>query len=145
HFDADCSAGSFVEGLWHGDVVELFLGDAETGRYREFNLSPTGAWWAAAFAAYRERESAEFTATPLLSSSVKLGHWGYSFRIPRSLLGLDPTERNARVAVSAILGSPRRYFSTGTDPAATPDFHRVELYSLFDFRRPIAITGEKQP
>ena len=36
----------FVTGLWHGNVVELFLGNVRTGRYLEVHLAPSGRWWA---------------------------------------------------------------------------------------------------
>jgi len=47
--------GAFVEGLWEGDVIELFLLNPQTGFYVEFNLGPRGGWWHCAFNFPRKR------------------------------------------------------------------------------------------
>lgn len=49
--------GQFLEGLWEESVVELFIYQAQSTRYVEFNLSPTGAFWCAEFSDYRVRKS----------------------------------------------------------------------------------------
>ena len=42
--------GEFYEGLWKGDVAELFL-SLPNGNYVEYNFAPNGAWWACEFSA----------------------------------------------------------------------------------------------
>jgi len=55
--------GQFREGLWHGNVFELFVHSAESDKYCELNLSPTGAWWSMFFDGYRKRVAFSDTAS----------------------------------------------------------------------------------
>ncbi len=47
----------FIEGLWKWDCGELWICNAESGRYIELNLSPDGCWWSCVFALPRLRDS----------------------------------------------------------------------------------------
>jgi hypothetical protein len=55
HQSAAVNEGTFFEGLWHHDVIELFI-SCGTARYLEFHLSPNGCWWAQAFSGPLERD-----------------------------------------------------------------------------------------
>jgi hypothetical protein len=55
-FNAEYEANTFVEGLWHFDCAELFVGSSSSGRYFEINLAPNGAWWTCLFEGVRKRD-----------------------------------------------------------------------------------------
>ena len=105
----------FVEGLWNRDVCEFFL-VASDGRYQEFNLSPTAAWWSARFRSYRSQEATCPELSVVTSAARSRSGWKASLSVPSSqILEWE------RFQVTAILGG--RYFSTG-ECAGKPDFHR---------------------
>lgn len=45
--------GTFWEGLWNYEAVELFIGLSSSNAYLEVNLAPNGAWWCKTFSDYR--------------------------------------------------------------------------------------------
>lgn len=105
----------FVEGLWNRDVGEFFLIAAD-GRYQEFNLSPTGAWWSARFRGYRDQECSLPGLSVTTSAARSRSGWKATLSVPVS--EVLPWER---YQVTAILGG--RYFSSG-ECVGEPDFHR---------------------
>lgn len=46
---------AFIEGLWDGEVSELFIASKNTSHYIEINLAPQAAWWFCEFSNYRVR------------------------------------------------------------------------------------------
>jgi hypothetical protein len=120
--------GAFVEGLWERDVAEFFLMDAD-GRYQEFNLSPTGAWWSCDFTAYRSRgmgipEQGEV----FIETKIEPDAWQVVFSVPLQQL-LIPLEGVVGIHVSAISRTPHtRYLSSSPVEGAKPDFHRRECF-----------------
>ena len=124
----------FVTGLWNGNVVELFLGNAKTGRYLEVHLAPSGRWWSCLFTAVRMREIEE--GKPLPFSVIhhrrdRLGRrWEASMQVPAAvvckLLGVnDFMELRANLAAIAHPVTGRAlYFSLTAMPGAKPDFHQ---------------------
>ena len=122
-FNFECGAPAscdevegFVAGLWQRDVGEFFLVAAD-GRYQEFNLSPTGAWWSARFRGYRDQEC-ECPCDSVITSAAR-SRSGWRARL--SVLRSEVIEWN-RFQVTAVLGG--RYFSTG-DCTGEPDFHKL--------------------
>lgn len=105
----------FVAGLWHKDVGEFFL-IAEDGRYQEFNLSPSGAWWSARFRGYRDQECECPCPSVVTQAARSRSGWKASLTVLRS-----ETIDWKRFQVTAILDG--RYFSSGLC-AGEPDFHR---------------------
>ncbi len=85
---ASFPAEGFVEGLWEHDVAEFFLLDRRRGTYQEYNLSPGGAWWAAAFSAPRVR----------LDPQPDLAAFGPAAAVcgPEPLAGRFPARQRAR-------------------------------------------------
>lgn len=69
-FDANLKSGSFGQGLWQRDVLELFIKDDKSEAYQEFNLSPGGAWWTAVFSAPRVESKTDSAFGSLLSESA---------------------------------------------------------------------------
>lgn len=128
----------FVAGLWNGNVVELFLGNPDNGRYLEVHLAPTGQWWACVFTAVRVREVE--TGRPLPLGVVqhhrdKAGRrWQASVQVPASvicqLLGARDFMRlrgNLTAITRPITGQPC-YFSLAPLSGVKPDFHQPDAW-----------------
>ena len=90
--------GSFHEGLWEGDVAEVFLMHPGGG-YLEYNFAPNGAWWSCAFDSPRVRSSDP---------------------APVPFPKFEPWVGN----VTAIIGG--RYLSLARLGGTQPDFHRPQ-------------------
>lgn len=123
--------GEFKYGLWEGDVVELFAHEADSSRYFEFNLSPTGAWWAKQFDSYRGN-GVELKASN--SNVVR----GASNEILLCIPLNDFAEGQLLLTETAIINDPKsQYFVRGfsrrentsviSSLGRTPDFHLREL------------------
>lgn len=108
-------AEGFVAGLWQKDVGEIFL-IAQDGRYQEFNLSPTGAWWSARFRGYRDQECE--CPCPSVRTTASRSRAGWRAQLSVSCSEIIEWDR---FQITAILGG--RYFSTGRCEGE-PDFHR---------------------
>jgi len=124
--------GSFVEGLWDGDVAELFLFNPATGYYLEFNLSPKGSWWCCAFDAPRRRtvpSLAPLLGTRTESAMTEAG-WNSALVLPLSslpaALAFDPETTKGNV--SFCLGSPQRCITLADLGDGKPDFHRPDRF-----------------
>lgn len=119
--NAPYSKKSFSEGLWNYDVVEAFIG-IEQKKYLEINLSINGAWWAAQFKNYRERELEvpEVKLKELICNSEKNQNLVLaSF----STAGLN---FNKKFNISAIIS--KQYYSLNPAPLnSKPDFHLEQL------------------
>lgn len=128
----------FADGLWAGNVVELFLGNPRNGRYLEVHLAPTAQWWACVFTAVRVRENAEGRPLPL---SVVQHHreksgrrWQGSVQFPASVVCrlLDAKDflslRANLTAISRPLTGPAGFFSLAALPGDRPDFHQPDAW-----------------
>lgn len=125
------SFGEFVEGLWEGAVIELFLAEEGTSRYQEINLAPSGAWWSCAFDSYRARASLPPPRSIKIFASPRGEILELGAAIKRNELAIQTGfgERN-RANLSAILGSGNNRSYLSLSPSSgEPDFHRVESWS----------------
>jgi hypothetical protein len=127
----DAGGGEFVEGLWEGDVAELFLLNPATGFYMEFNLSPGGAWWCCAFDAPRVRSGspAPLPGVEARAAGLDDGGWEAELAVPLASLPMglafDPLDPGAtRGNVAFCLGRPQRHFTLADLGVGPPDFHR---------------------
>ncbi|HQH27349.1 MAG TPA: hypothetical protein PLP17_08140 [Oligoflexia bacterium] len=123
--DMALAPGSFVEGLWEEDVIELFIKDDGSARYQEFNLAPSGAWWTAVFSEYRIRVHTEDFATPAAIFSKHDGsRWKVGFSCLREALAVQAcfTEQS-KAAVYAITGKHERRYCALVPGSGKPDFH----------------------
>jgi len=120
--------GTFQAELWRHDCAEFFLLNPANDRYVEFNVSPTGAWWAASFTAPRQQEAEQHFQNVDCSTTTlnedKL--WAIEFSLPASdieaVLGA-PLEALCG-NVTAILQSPDQIFLTAARLGGNqPDFH----------------------
>jgi hypothetical protein len=122
------AAREFVEGLWEEDVGEFFVRDS-SGRYQEFNLAPSGAWWSAVFDSYRRR--AEVSPRPTIlevHTEVSSGSWRGLLGIQRESMAIQVREGSS-LHVSGIVYAPKcRYLSSCPDRSVEPDFHRSACF-----------------
>ncbi|MGE0495630.1 MAG: hypothetical protein AB7S38_40875 [Vulcanimicrobiota bacterium] len=113
--------GSFRQELWKQDVAEIFVADRE-GRYQEFNVSPSGAWWSALFRGYRQLER-EVSEPPLeLQAEGGVGVWWVKLRV-------KPALELHKLNLTAILRpSDPVYLCLGHRSGGEPDFHRADNF-----------------
>jgi hypothetical protein len=124
--------GSFTEGLWEADVVELFLANPKTGFYVEFNLSPHGAWWCCTFDSPRSR--CADGAKPIESVQTRAAYteegWDstmlvYLKSLPdRLAFDADFTLAN----ITFCLGRPQQFITLADLGGGEPDFHRPDKW-----------------
>lgn len=137
---ADAQPHRFVEGLWLGDVAELFIKDAHQDRYLEFNLAANGAWWSAVFLRPRVRISTENTPIPGVRTYSRIspdGGWCAAAALPLRFLesefGFGP---RSKLNVTFILDSPeQRFISISKLPGEKPDFHQPNHFQSIEFFR----------
>ncbi len=139
HCAPDAAVGSFSEGLWHYDVVELFLGRTGAESYQELNLGPQGAWWSCLFEGYRKRYPGAIDAPSAVSVFADRSDtvWQAAIALPLSGLLVDFNEPSTiRANISAILteNSKRRYLSYAKIDAKEPDFHRLNDFCPLQLR-----------
>lgn len=130
--------GLFQNELWKYDVAELFLSDAISGRYFEFNLAPNGAWWSCEFTSARVRAEEIDIAMPEVATFSDMapdGSWVAAMAIPldllRARLSFGPT---TRMNVVMILESPEQKFVSAADlEGEIPDFHQPASFGKINF------------
>jgi hypothetical protein len=126
------SAGAFVEGLWEGDLVELFIGEANTPKYQEWNLSADGAWWAMNFNDYRERDTDSTIPQGIelfIQTEGNNSSWIGCLKIPLSSLRV-PLSEESKVHITGIIYSKDNdtnnqpiYLTSSAPQKGAPDFH----------------------
>jgi hypothetical protein len=128
--------GMFQADLWKHDVAELFIADAASGRYFEFNLAPNGAWWSCEFTAPLVRAEQCDIAMPEVATFADMaadGAWVAAMAIPLDLLKarLD-FGPHSRANVTFVLG--QRFLTAADLGGGEPDFHRPEHFPQVAFR-----------
>lgn len=109
-----------TDGLWQHTCFEAFVRDGASSSYKEYNFSPSGAWAAYHFTAYREGMmplSLEELQTSFKYSSTKL-----------QLKAKLPVPPGAVLALSAVIESahgPKSYWAL-KHPPGKPDFHHQD-------------------
>jgi len=126
---AKADAPERKDALWEETCFELFIGLTDSGRYWEFNLSPSGHWNVYRFSSYRE-EMREEPACSSLSPNTE--------RQPDALrLSLDfdpdiiiPAGKELKAGISSVvkLRDGRLTYWALVHPGARPDFHSRESF-----------------
>lgn len=117
--------GQFVEGLWEGDVLELFLRAKGGKGYIELNVSYDGCWWGASFSNYRVREIVLDRLPVKVQKKIDEDSWSAMMTVRRADISIaEPIEAH----IAGILGST--YFTTAGSPGGTPDFHSEANFTL---------------
>ena len=113
-----------ADDLWRTTCFELFVG-GDANRYREFNLSPSGAWAAYEFEDHRSGRSDSDA-----SVEIELSQNNNSFSLFAKMVSEFPDP--AQVGMSAVIEEADgliRYWATSFAPGE-PDFHAAEVRSL---------------
>lgn len=125
-------SGEFVEGLWNGDVGELFIMSSD-GAYQEFNFSPSGAWWSMKHAAYRVRVPDESRPSlSFLDVSVQVGLWQLVAAIERESLQVE-LGTTSKVHIAGYWYDPSpRFLSSRSVKGIEPDFHHAGCFGAVE-------------
>jgi hypothetical protein len=120
-----------VDRLWEETCFELFLGTADSGEYREVNLSPAGHWNVYRFTRYREgmREEPAFTSLPF---AIRIGPDALELSMDLDVGTILPERVTLEAGVAAVVktvnGGTNHWALT--HPGPRPDFHRRDGFSL---------------
>ena len=117
--------------LWEETCFELFLGTADSGEYRELNLSPSGHWNVYRFTRYREgmREEESVTSLPI---DVRTGHDLLDLSMALDVGKILPAGAAIVAGVAAVIGTigGGKCHWALAHPASRPDFHRRDGFVL---------------
>jgi hypothetical protein len=117
-----------VEGLWRHTCCEAFVMGADAPAYREFNFSPSGAWQAYAFQAYRQAGPPTQAIAPRIVREQG-GTLSLYVLLPRQDL---PPGASLRIGLSAVIeaeGGGLSYWAL-RHPSGRPDFHHPDCFAL---------------
>ncbi len=129
----EAAAPERVEGLWRHTCCEVFVLGEDAPAYREFNFSPSGAWQAYAFAAYRQGGPLARAAAPRIARQDD-GAFSLSVLLPAANL---PPGRRLRLGLSAVIEDAAGGLSYWAlrHPPGRPDFHHPDGFIL-ELERP---------
>ena len=113
-----------TEGLWQTTCCELFVGGPGTS-YREFNLSPSGAWAAYEFESHRTARR-DVDAGIEIETSLDTNGLTLIAKIESEFS--DPAHVGLTAVIEEVDGAIR-YWATGFAPGE-PDFHAAAVRSL---------------
>lgn len=118
-----------VDGLWRETCCELFLARAHGHAYREYNFSPSEAWQAYDFDAYRSPPRLAEVATPRIVCAGTADVFELSVALPSADL---PEYPRLRLGLSAVVQARNGLLSYWalTHPAPQPDFHHPDAFIL---------------
>jgi hypothetical protein len=117
-----------VEGLWRHTCCEAFVLGEDMPAYREFNFSPSGAWQAYGFSAYRQGGPLDHAVGPAMERGNDAG-FSLSVLLPASNL---PSGRRLRLGLSAVIEDAAgglSYWALRHSPGR-PDFHHPDCFAL---------------
>lgn len=118
--------------LWEETCLELFLGTADSGEYREINLSPAGHWNVYRFTSYRKGMMEE-PAITLLSFDVRRDPEALLLAAQIGIGKIAPAGKDLAAGVAAVIGTTdggKSHWALA-HPASRPDFHRRDGFALF--------------
>jgi hypothetical protein len=118
-----------TDGLWRHSCFEAFIGHAGGPDYWEYNFSPSGAWAAYQFSAYREGMAPLLKgAAPTVMPRVGTGTVEVSVRLDLSWLARGAV--GLRLGLAAVVEDRARVLSYWAlkHPAEKPDFHHRDSF-----------------
>lgn len=123
--------GQRMDGLWRHTCFEAFLA-AQSGEYLEYNFSPSGAWAAYHFGAYREAMRPLLDANaPAMSGECSAGAYNLqvTFDVAR---GITPPLAALRLGLAAVIEDEtgRLSYWALSHPAEKPDFHHADSFTV---------------
>ncbi len=117
-----------TDGLWQHTCCEVFLLGADAPAYREFNFSPSGAWAAYRFSAYREGGSNLELAAPGITCHGNPGAWQLQATLPPQALPCGPVRMGLSMVIADRDGT-RAYYAL-RHASEQPDFHHPDSFVL---------------
>jgi hypothetical protein len=119
-----------TDGLWRHSCFEAFIGHAAAPDYREYNFSPSGAWAAYQFSAYREGMAPLMKGVPpVFTPRIHMDSVEVSVRLDLSSL-LRGGGVGLRLGLAAVVEDKARVLSYWAlkHPAEKPDFHHRDSF-----------------
>lgn len=117
--------------LWEATCLELFLGEEDSERYWEFNLSPSGDWNVYRFTAFREgmQEEQAFSRLPF---RVRIDPRILQLSLELDVGKIIPAASGIEASISAVIESENGFRSHWAlcHPGLRPDFHRRDGFRL---------------
>lgn len=120
-----------TDGLWRHSSFEAFIGHAGAPDYWEYNFSPSGAWAAYHFSAYREGMAPLLKgAPPAVTPRIRPESVEVSVRLDLSWLAKSAAGVGLRLGLAAVVEDKARVLSYWAlkHPAEKPDFHHSDSF-----------------
>lgn len=118
-------------GLWEETCFEFFLAPLTSGRYWEFNLSPSGHWNIYHFASFRQGmlEEAAYAELPF---SVLIYSDFLQLSLEVELDKILQADQSLKIGISAVIKTVngRMTFWALTHSGPQPDFHRRDAFII---------------
>lgn len=124
----DTAAPERTEGLWRHTCFEAFVMGTDAPAYREFNFSPSGAWQAYGFHAYRQGGPLAEAITPRIERTAGAELDLRVFLPPQAL----PPGQRLLLGLSAVIEAVDGSLSYWAlhHPPGRPDFHHSDGFAL---------------
>jgi hypothetical protein len=122
-----------TDGLWRHTCFEAFIGQSGGGEYWEYNFSPSGAWAAYRFAAYREGMAPLMRgAPPVLHRQEGADSLRLAVTLDLSWMNVAGTRSPLRMGLAAVMEDRARALSWWAlaHPADKPDFHHADGFLI---------------
>jgi len=120
-----------TDGLWRHTCFEVFVRRAGGNEYREYNFSPSGAWAAYHFTAYREGMAPLMKgAAPQITQQISSETCEVVATLDLSWLAKSSAGVGLRLGLSAVIEDRARVLSYWAleHPADKPDFHHADSF-----------------
>jgi hypothetical protein len=122
-----------TDGLWRHTCFEAFIGQPASGEYWEFNFSPSSAWAAYHFGAYREAMAPLMKGAPP-DIRVHAGEDTLTLEatIDLSWLVRSQTGVGLRLGLAAVIEDKAQVLAYWAlkHPAEKPDFHHADGFVI---------------
>lgn len=119
------------DGLWRHTCFEAFVGHSGASDYWEYNFSPSGAWAAYHFSAYREGMAPLLKgAAPAITVNAGSETVELAVTLDLSWLAKSPAGVGLRLGLAAVIEDRARVLSYWAlkHPAEKPDFHHADSF-----------------
>jgi hypothetical protein len=122
-----------TDGLWRHTCFEAFVGQKGGSEYWEYNFSPSGAWAAYHFTAYREGMAPLMKgAPPMLRLHAGKEDLQLEVTVDLSWLARSPADTGLRLGLSAVIEDRAQALSYWAleHPSGKPDFHHADGFAI---------------
>ena len=122
-----------TDGLWRHSCFEAFVGHAGAPDYREYIFSPSSAWAAYPFSAYREGMAPLMKgAPPMLRLHTGEDHLDLEVTVDLSWLVRSASGVGLKLGLSAVVEDRAQVLSYWAlkHPSEKPDFHHADGFAI---------------